>query len=1043
MRSTVLLAVLGAGLQVAAYAQSQLNLTPSRVVGQPAVAFRSNSPNLVEGREFLSPWAAVVDRRTNTPALYVADTGNHRVLVWRNITAVQNGAPADFVIGQVDLTSTLPQGPGTPRSGGLNTPSAVALDRDGNLYVVDTGNNRILRFRQPLAAAADEVQFPDLVIGQATFTTEAANLGGILNARTIALTSGNTLARTGIAFDAQGNLWFTDSLNHRVLRYPASALASGVNQPDADLVLGQPDFATNVPAPTSNTTVDGVTTPAALNKRQLRQPGGLAIDSEGRVFVSDALGRVLVYAPPYFSGKEAARVLGVAVQQPGQAPRFDTLLNAPQGLFAVGNRVGVADPALNRVVIYDPAGEWPAETAEAPSPAFRTVIGQPSASEIRTNRGLPEPTEATLNGPFGATWSGSELVVADTGNHRVLVFPQATASASASRVLGQTTFTYNSGNLVEGRELFLFNGLGGTGNISTGSDGGGVAIDTRSNPPRLYIADTFNNRILGYADARRVRPGDRADIVIGQTDLNRTLVNSPTNNRDQLTESGVFRPSGVVVDQNGDLFVADSGNARVLRFPSPFAQTIAPGERLRANLVLGQPNFNQKITDPSSRNMAYPFGLALTVDGHLLVSDAAHSRVLFFRRPANGQFTNGQAAERVIGQPDFFTVGAGSGERRMNSPRHIATDTDDRLYVTDMGNNRVLVYDRITVVDNDPSPAFRLGGVNGPQGIFVSALTGEIWVGNTRGNQATRFPRYERLAISQTADYNIPSSVPLAITQDAFGNLYIAEGVNRVAIHYNALRHQIAGSYVERALSPGAIGILYPAGAGVQFASRTRAFDELANPVPLPRELDDIEVLLNDRPVALYFVSPLQINFLVPMDAPTFGDGEIQVLRRSTGQILAVSRLPFDRVSPALFVQGNAIEGQLAAINVEDGTVNSPENPVRVGQYISLFGTGQGFVPNAPPDGTPPSGPVDTLERPPSLRVVIGSDFVEDSDIQYSGLAPGLVGVWQINVRIPERVAPSAAVDVVVQLRSVNSNTPPAGFPRPRLRTTIAVRPAQ
>lgn len=1041
MRSTVLLAVLGAGLQVSSYAQSQLNLTPSRVVGQPAVTFRSSSPNLVEGREVWSPWAVAVDRRTSTPALYVADTRNNRVLVWRDIAAVQNGAPADFVIGQVDLTTTVAQGPGTSRTGGLSAPGALAVDRDGNLYVVDTGNNRILRFRQPLEAPADQVQFPDLVIGQATFTTDTANLGGILNARTIAVSSGGA-APTGLAFDSQGNLWFTDSLNHRVLRYPASALASGVNQPDADLVLGQPDFATAVAASTSGTTVEGVTTPAALNKRQLRQPAGIVIDGEGRVFVSDALGRVVVYAPPLFSGKEAARVLGVAVQQPGQPPRFDTLLNSPQGLFAVGNRVGVVDPSLNRIVIYDPASEWPAETAEAPSPAFRSVIGQPSASEIRSNRGLPEPTEATLSGPFGATWSGSELVVADSGNHRILIYPQATAGAAASKVLGQSTFTYNAVNAVDGRELFIFNGLGGTGNISSGSDGGGVAIDRQSNPPRLYIADTFNNRILAYADARRVRPGDRADLVIGQTDVNRTLVNSPSNNIEQLTDSGLYRPSGLVVDQNGDLYVADSGNSRVLRFPNPFSQTVAPGERLRANLVLGQPNFNQRITDPSSRNMAYPFGLALTVDGHLLVSDAAHSRVLFFRRPANGQFTNGQAAERVIGQPDFFTVGSGTGERRMSSPRHIATDTDDRLYVTDMGNNRVLVYDRITVAENDPVPAFRLGGVNGPQGIFVSALTGEIWVGNTRGNQATRFPRFERLAISQAADYNIPSSAPLALTQDAFGNLYIAEGVNRIAIHFNALRHQIAGSYVERALSPGAIGILYPAGAGVQFASENRSFDQLPNPVPLPRELGDIEVLVNERPVPLYFVSPLQINFLVPMDAPTSGDAEIQIVRKSTQQVLAVSRLPFDRVSPALFVQGNAIEGQLAALN-QDNTINSPENPVQVGQVIQLFGTGQGFVPNAPPDGTPPSGPIDTQERPPSLRVVIGSDFVQDSDIQYSGLAPSLVGVWQLNVRVPDNVAPSSAVDVVVQLRSVNSNTPPAGFPRPRLRTTIAVRPAQ
>ena len=72
-----------------------------------------------------------------------------------------------------------------------------------------------------------------------------------------------------------------------------------------------------------------------------------------------------------------------------------------------------------------------------------------------------------------------------------------------------------------------------------------------------------------------------------------------------------------------------------------------------------------------------------------MVSDAGHSRVLFFRRPTGGDFTTGMAAEKVIGQPDFFTVAAGAAANRMSSPRHIALDTDDRLYVADAGNSRI------------------------------------------------------------------------------------------------------------------------------------------------------------------------------------------------------------------------------------------------------------------------------------------------------------------------------------------------------------------
>jgi uncharacterized protein (TIGR03437 family) len=313
----------------------------------------------------------------------------------------------------------------------------------------------------------------------------------------------------------------------------------------------------------------------------------------------------------------------------------------------------------------------------------------------------------------------------------------------------------------------------------------------------------------------------------------------------------------------------------------------------------------------------------------------------------------------------------------------------------------------------------------------VSALTGEIWVANTRQNRASRFRRYEQLAFNPQVDFEIPSPSPLAMTQDAFGNLYIADATNRIAIHYNALRHQIAGNYATRPLSPGSIALLYPAGAGLRFSSNTTSFSTL----PLPRDLDDVEVRVRDEPAPLYFVSPFQINFLVPMNAPTTGTAEVQVIRKSTGQILAISELPFQPVSPALFVQGGALEGPLAALN-EDNSVNSPSNRAPRGTVVQLFGTGQGFIPDAPPDGTAPSGPISTPERP---RVLIGGpDFIPDDHILYSGLAPALVGVWQLNVRIPQTTVPDAAVETVVLMRNVPSNR--SGDNR-LIRTTLSVAP--
>ena len=141
-----------------AAAQITLNPAPTRVIGQLSTKIDSISPNLVEGREFQSPEAVVVDGSTNPAPLYVADTGNNRILGFRNAIGFTNGQFADIVIGQPDFVTTLPQGPAnTTRTTGLASPAGMAVDASGNLYVMDAGNNRILRFPKPFSQPATSI----------------------------------------------------------------------------------------------------------------------------------------------------------------------------------------------------------------------------------------------------------------------------------------------------------------------------------------------------------------------------------------------------------------------------------------------------------------------------------------------------------------------------------------------------------------------------------------------------------------------------------------------------------------------------------------------------------------------------------------------------------------------------------------------------------------------------------------------------------------------------------------------------------------------
>ena len=206
--------------------------------------------------------------------------------------------------------------------------------------------------------------------------------------------------------------------------------------------------------------------------------------------------------------------------------------------------------------------------------------------------------------------------MADADNNRVLSYPANGSFGNpfpeANVVVGQTDFPFNAPNLIEGREVWIRHSVN-----STLIRGGGIVVDKSSNPPHLYIADTFNNRILGFRDARAVGTDARslltqkADLVIGQPagDLFRSVVNYPNGDPDLPTQTGLLRPVGLAVDDSGNLWVADSGNGRVLRFPAPFS--VAAGTIQTADLVLGQSDFTNKDQSASAQTMNTPYGLAL------------------------------------------------------------------------------------------------------------------------------------------------------------------------------------------------------------------------------------------------------------------------------------------------------------------------------------------------------------------------------------------------------------------------------------------------
>ncbi len=484
--------------------------------------------------------------------------------------------------------------------------------------------------------------------------------------------------------------------------------------------------------------------------------------------------------------------------------------------------------------------------------------------------------------------------------------------------------------------------------------------------------------------------------------------------------------------------MADSGNGRIMRFHAPFAG-FTPGTPVAitesADLLLGQISYSTRITDPTSQTMGAPYGLAFTSNGSLLASDLANSRVLFF--PAtSGTLTSGEAATIVFGQSDMNSAGSGAGLNQMNGPHHIAVDSDDRLYVADTSNHRVLIFNRAPASSNGSFAALTLtSGLSTPRGLDVNLTTGDIWVADPGANAAVRFPSFNKLIGTGKYDPNatLADFQPLAVAEDNWGNLFLADNANRVAIFYPGLAVLNAANYwglntnPQFPMAPGVIAAMYSTGNTGQFGSASVSAPD--GILPLPKTLNGIQVLVNNTPAPLFYAGTDQINFQFPSSSPQSGFTDVQVIETATGRVLGDTEVAMATVSPGIFTQTASGSGTGVIAN-KDGTLNTSANPATAGDFVTIYMTGQGYISGMPPDGNVSNAALSTPYTP-LVFIVGGPDPLPAANILYSGLAPTLVGVWQLNVIIPLDVVsiPTIPVQVLVQADSIISGGGGLGRP--------------
>ncbi|MBM3746694.1 MAG: hypothetical protein FJW34_12940 [Acidobacteria bacterium] len=202
-----------------------------------------------------------------------------------------------------------------------------------------------------------------------------------------------------------------------------------------------------------------------------------------------------------------------------------------------------------------------------------------------------------------------------------------------------------------------------------------------------------------------------------------------------------------------------------------------------------------------------------------------------------------------------------------------------------------------------------------------------------------------------------------------------------------------AGFSAGMPMAPGSLASLFGDFAGAPAAASPGA--------PLPRKLGEVEVMIGTPPVAapLLYVSPTQVNLQLPSSVDT---GQHVAEVRVGGKAVARGSVTVIPVAPGVF----------AAV-APDGRLNR----VRAGQTLTVYATGQGEVAPAVADGTPaPARPLPVT--PVNPDVFIG---YKSAPVLFSGLAPGWIGLWQLNVAVPPDVPAGTTVPLVVN-RGITSN---------------------
>jgi uncharacterized protein (TIGR03437 family) len=570
--------------------------------------------------------------------------------------------------------------------------------------------------------------------------------------------------------------------------------------------------------------------------------------------------------------------------------------------------------------------------------------------------------------------------------------------------------------------------IAGTGTAGFSGDGGQATSAQFSSPCNaivdssgtIYVSDSANNRV------RKITSDGTVSTIAGNGTAGYAGDGkSPTDKDTELNA-----PCGLALDSSNNLYIADTGNHVIRKISGGNINTVAGNN---------QEGFSGDLASATSAQLTFPAGVTVDSKGQIYIADSGNNRVRLVGTDGN--------INTIVGDGNATRAGDGglANVASVNNPMSIVLDeASGTYYIADTDNGVIRKVTPDGIINTIAGTA--VNGFNGdgpaletelfyPKSIvrdssgniyFADSINSRIRVLTTSGNIATiagngAFGSAGDNGPARAAALNFPSSVAL----DSSGRIVFVDADNqklrRLTPDPTAVTQSptiSAGGVISASAfggftyaSPGTWIEIY--GTNLALTKRTWANSDFSG-IRAPLSLDKVKVTIGGELAYISYISPGQVNALIPSNVP---EG-VQTLTVTTPNGTSDPyNITIKATAPGLLAPSSFKIGAVQYVGAffSDGTAVAPvgsipgitSRPAKAGETVVIYGVGFGEVTPYSPYGEVAQAAASMVSQP---EVIIGGT---SASVYYAGVTPQSVGLYQINVTVPA-VASGNAVPIAV-----------------------------